>query len=92
LLPFSSACSKFDDKVIDRVAVDGWKDATQLGNQIVGTFDDVVVDGVMVDGMAGGVPSVFGSSLRVLQNGRVQRYLMVAVSALILVYFLKGVV
>lgn len=91
LLPFEIVVAWFDDNVIDRVAVDGVGDATQVAQKVTGTFDDVVIDGVMVDGFGGGIPSLFGSSLKVLQNGQVQRYLMVAVSALLLLYIFKGV-
>lgn len=91
LMPFASKSAKFDDAVIDRVAVDGWKDVTVGVNQVAGTFDDVVVDGVFVDGVGGGVPNAFGATLRSLQNGRVQRYLIVAVAALMLLFFVRGV-
>lgn len=91
-LPVANFMTRFDDKVIDRVAVDGWKDVTMVSQKGAGIFDDVVVDGVMVDGLGGGVPTLFGSSLRVLQNGRIQRYLMVAVAALLLVFLFKGVI
>jgi NADH-quinone oxidoreductase subunit L len=91
LIPFAKFTALFDDKAIDRVAVDGWGDATQVAQKVTGTFDDVVVDGVMVDGLGGGVPTLFGSSLKVLQNGQVQRYLLVAVAALMLLFIFKGV-
>jgi len=90
-MPLSDATAKFDDKVIDRVGVDGWKDITMVGQKASGLFDDVVVDGVMVDGIGGGVPTIFGSSLRSLQNGKVQRYLLVAVVALMLAFVFRGV-
>ncbi len=90
-LPFSKLMSLFDDNVIDRVGVDGWKDVTMIGQRAAGTFDDVVVDGILVDGVGGGIPSVFGSSLRVLQNGRIQRYLIVVIAALVLGLIYKGV-
>lgn len=90
LIPKSEAIAKFDDRVIDRVAVDGWGEVATVGYKGAGTFDDVVVDGVMVDGLGGGVPAVFGSGLRTLQNGRVQRYLLVAVAALVVLFFFRG--
>jgi len=92
LMPVADASAKFDDAAIDRVMVDGWKDATRVGEKIAGTFDDVVVDGVMVDGIGGGVPNAFGAGIRHLQNGKVQRYLVVAVTVLIVFYLIKGVV
>jgi NADH-quinone oxidoreductase subunit L len=91
-IPFSSKNAKFDDKVIDRVAVDGWKDVTMVGQKASGIFDDMVVDGALVDGAGGALPMALGSSLRSLQNGKVQRYLMVAVVALMLLFLFRGVV
>ena len=91
LMPFASKVAKFDDAAIDRVLVDGWKDVSVAVKTGTGLFDDVVVDGVFVDGIGGGVPTLFGSSLRLLQNGKIQRYLMVAVSALVLIFIFKGV-
>lgn len=90
-LPFSSLVSTVDNKVVDRVAVDGWKDISNVTHTATGIFDDVVIDGAMVDGLGSKVPGAFGSSLRFLQNGKIQRYLMVAVAALLVVYLLKGV-
>jgi NADH-quinone oxidoreductase subunit L len=92
LVPFAKKNAQFDDAVVDRVLVDGWKDITMVGQKASGLFDDVVVDGVMVDGLGGGIPTVFGSSLRSLQNGKVQRYLMVAVVALMLAFVFRGVI
>jgi NADH-quinone oxidoreductase subunit L len=91
LMPLASKAAAFDDKVIDRGMVDGWKDVANVVRQGTGLFDDVVVDGVMVDGVGGGIPTMFGSSLRVLQNGKIQRYLLVAVAALVLVFLFRGV-
>jgi hypothetical protein len=89
-MPFAAICAKFDDMAIDRVAVDGWRDVAMVSQKTTGTFDDVVVDGIVVDGLGGGVPSLFGASLRSLQNGRIQRYLAVAAGALALAYLLRG--
>jgi NADH-quinone oxidoreductase subunit L len=91
-LPLSDKNAKFDDAVIDRVMVDGWKDVTMVGQKASGIFDDMVIDGVMVDGAGGAFPTAIGSSLRHLQNGKVQRYLMVAVVALMLLFLFRGVV
>lgn len=90
-LPISNIFAKFDDKVVDRIGIDGWKDVTMVTQKAAGTFDDVVVDGILVDGMGGGIPTMFGQSLRVLQNGRVQRYLAVVVAALVVAFIYKGV-
>ncbi len=90
-LPLSSFLAKFDNSVIDRVGVDGWKDASKITKDVVGKVDDAFVDQIFVDKIGGGVPVFFGSSLQILQNGKVQRYLMVAVFALMLVSILKEV-
>lgn len=89
-MPFAGFLAKFDDKVIDRVMVDGWRDVSMVAQQTTGTFDDIVIDGIMVDGLGGGVPNMFGTGLRALQNGRIQRYLMVAVVVLIGFFVLRG--
>ncbi len=91
LMPSADKIAKFDDNVIDRIVVDGWSDVAKVGYKSAGTFDDVVVDGVMVDGLGGGIPSVFGASLRTLQNGKIQRYLLVAVAALVVLFFFRGI-
>jgi NADH-quinone oxidoreductase subunit L len=91
-LPFAKKNAQVDDALVDRVFVDGWKDVTMVGQKASGIFDDVVVDGAMVDGLGGMVPTALGSSLRSLQNGKVQRYLMVAVVALMLLFLFRGVV
>jgi NADH-quinone oxidoreductase subunit L len=91
-LPTAKVAARVDDVIVDRIAVDGWGDVTMATQKVAGAFDDVVVDGVLVDGVGGGVPTALGSSLRVLQNGKIQRYLLVAVAVLIAVFVLKGIV
>lgn len=75
LLPFEIALAKFDDLVIDRIFVDGWKDVTMAVKGVVGKFDDIVVDRTLVDGTAG-VMALGGWFLRLAQTGRVQQYLI----------------
>jgi NADH-quinone oxidoreductase subunit L len=90
-MPFSSFCAVFDDKVIDQGAVDGLKDATHVTKDVAGILvDDVLIDGLLVDGVGGAMPSALGSTLRTLQNGRVQRYLLVAVAALVVALIWRG--
>ena len=90
-MPFSSFCAIFDDKVIDQGAVDGVKNVTQATKDVAGILiDDVLIDGLLVDGVGGAMPSALGSTLRTLQNGRVQRYLLVAVAALVVVLIWRG--
>lgn len=91
-LPFAKIISIFDDRVIDGVLIDGWKKVVGALTWFWGgLFDDVVVDQILVDGIGGGIPTAFGSSLRVLQNGKIQRYLLVAVAALVVLMIFKGV-
>jgi len=74
-LPLTLFLAKFDDKVVDRVAVDGWADVAMGIKSVVGKFDDVVVDRVGVDG-TGAAVSAGGWVLRQLQTGKVQQYLV----------------
>ena len=90
-LPISAFFAKFDDRVIDQGIVDNVGKATMLAQQASGAFDNDVIDGFLVDGVGGGVPTLFGSTLRILQNGKVQRYLTVAVGTIILILVLRGV-
>ena len=90
-LPFSSLVAKFDDKVIDGFLVDGWKSVNKAFYKLVGNIiDDVFVDQIMVDGFGGRVPAALGGGLRAMQNGKIQRYIMVAVAALICLMLFKG--
>jgi NADH-quinone oxidoreductase subunit L len=90
-LPFSAFWAKVDNNVVDRVLVDGWKDVTVVTKETIRKTDDAILDGVLVDRVGGGVPAFLGTSLQILQNGKVQRYLMVAVVALMIISILKGV-
>ncbi|NCN26316.1 NADH-quinone oxidoreductase subunit L [bacterium] len=90
-LPFSRLMARFDDLIIDRILVDGWKDVNAVVKTFIGKFDDTVIDEVLVDGVGGSVPQYLGASLRTLQNGKIQRYLMVAAVALLTIYLLIGV-
>ena len=89
-LPFSDKNAQFDNAVIDDVMVDGWATVNKGAYFAVDLVDDVVVDQGMVDGLGGAVPTAIGGSLRKLQNGKVQRYLMVAVVALMLLFIFRG--
>ncbi len=90
-LPFSSKNASFDNTVIDRGLVDGWKDIAKVSYFAVDLVDNEVVDKGMVDGFGGKLPYALGSSLRALQNGKIQRYLTVAVVALMLLFIFRGV-
>lgn len=91
LMPLCDRFARFDDAVIDQGLVDGTKDVTMVAQRAAGVVDDVVVDGVLVDGIGGGVPTAIGASLRSLQNGRVQRYLLVTVAAISFIFLVIGV-
>ncbi len=90
-LPFSSANASFDDKVIDQGAVDGVARVTKVTKDVAGAIiDDVIIDGFLVDKGAGGMTALLGGQLQLLQNGRIQRYLLVAVGVLSLVLIWRG--
>lgn len=95
-LPFAALCSFFDNSGIDQIAVDGWKTVVMKLKNWARWHDDTVVDGFMVDGIGGALPTKMGASLRTLQNGKVQRYLMIAIATFIFAFLIrilvKGVV
>ena len=76
----------FDDKVVDRIFVDGWRDIAMVTKSVIGKFDDVVVDRLMVDGTAD-VMSGGGWVLRQFQTGKVQQYLVLTVMVIIVALF-----
>lgn len=80
LLPFNNGLAWVDDRIVDRVLVDGWKDLVMTAKSFVGKFDDVVVDKMLVDG-TGHLAAGGGWALRRLQTGRVQHYLVLALVA-----------
>ena len=75
LLQWNAFLARFDDLVIDRVMVDGWKDVTMVVKSVVGKFDDIVVDRILVDG-TGNLASAGGWIFRRFQTGKVQQYLL----------------
>lgn len=85
-LPATVLLAKFDDKVVDQTAVDGWAKIAMVIKSVVGKFDDVVVDRIGVDG-TGSVVSAGGWVLRRLQTGRVQQYLILTFIAFGLLLF-----
>lgn len=90
-LPLATLVALFDDKVIDGVLIDGWKTVNKVFYKIIGNFfDDVVVDQILVDGFGGKFPAAIGGRIRAVQNGKIQRYIMVAVAALVVLMFFKG--
>ena len=86
LLKFNQMLATFDDKVVDRIFVDGWRDIAMVTKSVIGKFDDVVVDRLMVDGTAD-VMSGGGWVLRQFQTGKVQQYLVLTVMVIIVALF-----
>jgi len=85
-LPATVFLAKFDDKVVDQTAVDGWAKIAMVIKSVVGRFDDVVVDKIGVDG-TGAAVSAGGWVLRRLQTGRIQQYLILTFIAFGLLLF-----
>ncbi|MFM8315882.1 MAG: NADH-quinone oxidoreductase subunit L [Deltaproteobacteria bacterium] len=86
LLNFNRMLATFDDKFVDRVLVDGWRDVTMVVKSFVGKFDDIVVDRIMVDGTAD-VTAGGGWIVRQFQTGKVQQYLVLTVMFIIVALF-----
>ena len=76
----------------DRTFVDGLVNltgrATVLWSWIVGKFDNIVVDGLGVNGLADTFMRA-GRSLRLIQTGRVQSYLMIGLMGLLTIIVLR---
>jgi len=89
-LPVTVLMAKFDDKVVDRTAVDGWATLAMGVKSVIGKFDDVVVDKLAVDG-SGALVSSGGWILRQLQTGKVQQYLVLTfvVMGFLIFYFTR---
>ncbi|MBI3295463.1 MAG: NADH-quinone oxidoreductase subunit L [Deltaproteobacteria bacterium] len=81
LLNFNSMLAAFDDRVVDRIFVDGWGRATLVVRSVVGKFDDIVVDRLMVDGTGYGTATA-GWLVRRFQTGQAQQYLALMLIAL----------
>lgn len=88
-LGFNRFLAAFDDLVVDRIVVDGWKDVVMAIKSVVAKFDDIVVDRICVDG-PGHLAAVGGWTVRQLQTGRVQQYLIITITMLALaLYFVR---
>ncbi len=81
LLTFNNLLARFDDLVVDRIFVDGWKDIAMAVKSAVNQFDNIVVDKGLVDGTAYAV-SAGGWMIRQFQTGQVQTYLVWTLVAL----------
>jgi len=82
LVRFNNFLFNFDYQVIDQKVVDGVGRVTVKVGHVSGEFDNVVIDN-SVDGIGTGL-SVAGLKVRKLQTGRVQQYIMIGMTVIIL--------
>jgi NADH-quinone oxidoreductase subunit L len=85
-LGLSRISAWFDLKAIDAV-VDGTAKATVLGSWASGWNDNKIVDGLV--NWVARVITWFGATLREVQTGKVQSYILMALGAVILFYVLQ---
>lgn len=83
---FSRVSGWFDLKVIDGL-VDGAAKITVLGSWASGWHDNKIVDGLV--NLTANVVGWFGATLREVQTGRVQSYILMALGAVVLLYILQ---
>lgn len=76
----------FDNKVIDGlVNLSSW--VTRVFSYFIGHFDNIVIDGFV--NLLANITGIFGASLRKVQTGRIQTYVvLVLIGIICLVYFL----
>jgi NADH-quinone oxidoreductase subunit L len=85
-LAFSRISAWFDLKAID-ATVDGVAKGTVIGSWASGLTDNRVVDGLV--NLVARIITWFGATLREIQTGRVQSYILAALGALVLFYVLQ---
>ncbi|MCG3120700.1 MAG: NADH-quinone oxidoreductase subunit L [bacterium] len=83
---FSRISGWFDLKVIDGL-VNGVAKITVLGSRLSGWNDNKIVDGLV--NLTANVVGWFGATLREVQTGRVQNYILMALGAVVLLYVLQ---
>jgi NADH-quinone oxidoreductase subunit L len=83
---FSRAFGWFDLKVVDGL-VNAAAKVTVLGSVISGWHDNKIVDGLV--NLTANVVGWFGATLREVQTGRVQNYILMALGAVVLLYVLQ---
>ncbi|MDZ7361848.1 MAG: NADH-quinone oxidoreductase subunit L [candidate division KSB1 bacterium] len=83
---FSRVSAWFDLKVIDGL-VNGAAKVTVLGSWASGWHDNKIVDGLV--NLTANVVGWFGATLREVQTGRVQSYILMALGAVVLLYILQ---
>ncbi len=74
----------FDNYVVDGV-VNLSAAVTRVAGQITGVFDNVVIDGFV--NLVAKATGYFGASLRTMQTGRIQNYLVFALLGLLLLFY-----
>jgi NADH-quinone oxidoreductase subunit L len=85
ILLFSRIVDWFDQNVIDRI-VNMTSKITLIASKSSGWFDKYVVDGVVA--LIGGVVQFFGLMFRTVQGGKVQTYMAVTLTCIIVMIFL----
>jgi NADH-quinone oxidoreductase subunit L len=83
---FSRVSGWFDLKVVDGL-VNGAAKITVLGSRLSGWNDNKIVDGLV--NLTANIVGWFGATLREVQTGRVQSYILMALGAVVLLYVLQ---
>jgi len=83
---FSRIMAWFDAKVVDGM-VNGTAKITVIGSRLSGWNDNKIVDGLV--NLTADVVGWFGMTLREVQTGRVQNYILMALGAVVLLYVLQ---
>ncbi|MDZ7289274.1 MAG: NADH-quinone oxidoreductase subunit L [candidate division KSB1 bacterium] len=83
---FSRISGWFDLKVIDGL-VDGAARVTVFGSWLSGEHDNRIIDGLV--NLTARIVGWFGGTLREVQTGRVQSYILMALGAVVLLYILQ---
>jgi len=79
--------ANFDNRIIDRILVDGWASITTKTSTASGDFDNRVIDETLVDG-TGRVVARSGKQIRKIQTGQIQQYLLTGLGALVTILIL----
>lgn len=75
----------FDLKIIDGI-VNGLAYLTRIFSAFIGKFDNVVIDGLV--NLTAMITGFFGLIFRKVQTGKVQTYLILTLSSLLILYFI----
>ena len=78
LLPINEKLAGFDMGILDRYLIDGQEFVVRVFYKISNFIDRYFVDGMMVDGTGASV-RFFNVVLRVVQNGKIQFYIVIAI-------------